>query len=170
MILLLSFEADFRSAVCGASQLPHCLGTKLSAMRTLGRIVALCFTKRIIPPILLLLLSAAPACNWFRDFDFARGARVTGGNPELGRKQLAQHSCGSCHTIPGVPKAEGKSAGSLAGWSGRSTFLNRFPNTPESLEQWLENPSHRKPGTNMPNLNISQKDSRDIAAYLFSIN
>ena len=59
-------------------------------MRTLGRIVALCFTKRIIPPILLLLLSAAPACNWFRDFDFARGARVTGGNPELGRKQLAQ--------------------------------------------------------------------------------
>lgn len=120
--------------------------------------------------ILLALLPAAPACNWFRDFDFTRGARMTGGNPELGRKKLAQYSCISCHVIPGVPKGEGKSAPSLANWSGRQTFLNTFPNTPENLEKWLESPSHRKPNTTMPNLNIGPKDSRDIAAYLFSIN
>lgn len=95
---------------------------------------------------------------------------MTGGNPELGRKKLAQYSCISCHVIPGVPKGEGKSAPSLANWSGRQTFLNTFPNTPENLEKWLENPSHRKPNTTMPNLNIGPKDSRDIAAYLFSIN
>jgi hypothetical protein len=83
--------------------------------------------------ILLALLPAAPACNWFRDFDFTRGARMTGGNPELGRKKLAQYSCISCHVIPGVPKGEGKSAPSLANWSGRQTFLNTFPNTPENL-------------------------------------
>ena len=72
--------------------------------------------------ILLALLLAAPACNWFRDFDFARGARMTGGNPELGRKKLAQYSCISCHVIPGVPKGEGKSAPSLAIGPGARSF------------------------------------------------
>ena len=124
----------------------------------------------ILLALLVVPIGALPACNWFRDFDFKRGARLTGGDPELGRKKLAQRSCGSCHVIPGVPRAEGKSAPSLAGWSGRSTFLNNFPNTPENLEKWLDKPSHRKPGTTMPDINISPEDSRDMAAYLFSIN
>ena len=120
--------------------------------------------------ILLTLVLALSACNWFRDFDFARGARLTGGDPELGRKKLAMRSCVSCHSIPGVPRGEGKSAPSLAHWSGRSTFLNTYPNTPENLEKWLEKPSHRKPGTTMPDMSINPQDSRDMAAYLFSIN
>jgi cytochrome c2 len=124
----------------------------------------------ILMTLLVVLIGALPACNWFRDFDFARGARLTGGDPELGRKKLAQRSCGSCHVIPGVPRAEGKSAPSLAGWSGRGTFLNTYPNTPENLEKWLDKPSHRKPGTAMPDINISPQDVRDMTAYLFSIN
>jgi cytochrome c2 len=73
--------------------------------------------------------------------------------------------------IPGVARAEGKSAPSLAGWHGRSSFLNNaYQNTPENLEKWLDRPSHRKPGTAMPDINISPEDSRDMAAYLFSIN
>ena len=95
---------------------------------------------------------------------------MTGGNPELGRKKLGRYSYISCHAIPGVPKGEGKSAPSLANWSGPQIFLNTFPNTPENLEKWLENPSHRKANTTMPNLNISPQDSRDMAAYLFSLN
>lgn len=110
------------------------------------------------------------SCNWFREFDFARGARMTGGNPEIGRRVLAQRSCISCHTIPGVPKADGNSAPSLAHWAGRRDFLDRFPNTPENLIKWLSNPSHMKPGTKMPQLNVTEKESRDMAAYLFSIN
>ena len=119
---------------------------------------------------LLILLLVLSACNWFRPFDFARGARLTGGDPEVGRKKLAMRSCGSCHFIPGVPRAEGKSAPSLAGWSGRRTFLNTYPNTPENLEKWLDKPSHRKPGTAMPDINLSPQDCRDMTAYLFSIN
>jgi len=95
---------------------------------------------------------------------------MTGGNPELGRKRLAQHSCVSCHVIPGVPRGDGKSAQSLAHWYWRRTFLNTYKNTPENLEKWLEMPSHRKPSTAMPDLNVSPQDSRDMAAYLFSIN
>ncbi|MFZ0687989.1 MAG: c-type cytochrome [Terriglobales bacterium] len=120
---------------------------------------------------LLTLLLGLSACNWFRDFDFERGARLTGGDPEMGRKRLAMRSCGSCHFIPGVPRAEGKTAPSLAGWYGRHTFLNKaYENTPDNLEKWLDRPSHRKPGTNMPDINLSPQESRDMAAYLFSIN
>jgi cytochrome c2 len=120
--------------------------------------------------IVLMLTLALSGCNWFRDFDFARGVRMTGGSPEAGRTKLAMHSCGSCHFIPGVPRAEGTSGPSLAGWSGRSTFLNTYKNTPENLEKWLDKPSHRKPGTNMPDISLSPEECRDMTAYLFSIN
>ena len=114
-----------------------------------------------------ILLSAG--CSWFRDFDFTQGAAMTGGDPNIGKRSLAQHSCISCHAIPGVPKGDGNSAPTLAHWSKRKTFLESYPNTPDNLIKWLQNPSHIKPGTKMPNLNVSEKDSRDIAAYLFSI-
>jgi cytochrome c len=120
--------------------------------------------------VLVTFLLTLAACNWFRDFDFARGARLTGGAPEAGRTKLAMRACGSCHVIPGVPRAEGKSAPSLAGWSARRTFLNNVPNTPAELEKWLDKPSHRKPGTNMPDIALSPQDARDMTAYLFSIN
>ena len=81
------------------------------------------------------------------------------------------HSCGSCHVIPGVIRAEGNSAPPLDGWSGRKKFLDgRYENTAENVEKWLDKPSHRKPGTNMPDMNLSPEESRDITAYLFSIN
>ena len=86
--------------------------------------------KKLASFILLALLVALPACNLNRQFDFMRGARLTGGNPELGRKRLAQHSCVSCHVIPGVPRGDGNSAQSLAHWSARRTFLNTCENTP----------------------------------------
>lgn len=126
--------------------------------------------KKMVTFTLLTLLLTLSACNWFRDFDFERGARLTGGNPEVGRKKLGHYSCVSCHVIPGVPRGSGKSGPSLANWSARRTFLDTYPNTPENLEKWLEKPSHRKPGTAMPDITITPQDSRDITAYLFSIN
>ena len=95
---------------------------------------------------------------------------MTGGNPEVGRRVLAQRSCISCHTIPGVPKGDGNTAPSLAHWSRQKQLLGVRPNTPENLIAWLRNPSHVKPGTRMPQLNVTDQESRDMAAYLFSIN
>jgi cytochrome c2 len=119
--------------------------------------------------IILLFLLSGLGCSWFHPFDFAQGARLTGGDPQLGRRALALHSCISCHTIPGVPKGDGNSAPSLAHWSKHHEFIGERANTPENLMQWLHNPAHMKPGTKMPNMNVSEKDSRDMAAYLFSI-
>lgn len=127
-------------------------------------------TQKLAALILLTLIMALSACDWFRDFNFERGARLSGGDPQMGRKQLGMHSCVSCHVIPGVPKADGTKGPSLVHWYRRSTFLNTYPNTPENMEKWLAMPSHRKPGTSMPDLNVSQQESRDMTAYLFSIN
>jgi cytochrome c2 len=120
--------------------------------------------------ILLALFLAFFAWNYFRNFNFSRGARMTGGNPELGRQKLAQHSCVSCHMIPGVPNANGTLAPSLASWSKHPKLLDSYPNTPANLESWLQHPSHFKPGTTMPDMDVSPRDSRDMAAYLYSIN
>lgn len=119
----------------------------------------------------LALMLVGPGCSRFREFDFGHGARLTGGDPDLGRKKFAaafvrflpRHS-------PGVPKADGTIAASLEHWSWRRTFLDKYPNTPANLEKWLENPSCLKPGTSMPDMDVSPQNSRDMAAYLFSIN
>jgi len=122
----------------------------------------------IIVMLTVILLSG---CDYFREFDFARGARLTGGDPQSGRKKLAQRSCVSCHTIPGVVHGEGKSGPSLEHWHRRSTFLDGlYQNTPENVEKWLDKPSHRKLGTHMPDIDLSPQESRDMTAYLFSIN
>jgi len=139
-------------------------------MNTADLVSNLCKMKKLATFILLTLILALPACGWLRDLNFERGARLTGGDPEAGRKKLGQHSCVSCHVIPGVPMATGTSAPSLEHWYWRRTFVDNYPNTPANMEEWLEKPSHRKPGTNMPDLSISPQDSRDMTAYLFSIN
>jgi len=118
----------------------------------------------------VLLCASIIACDRLREFDFERGAKVTGGNPEMGRRQLGRHSCTSCHIIPGVPKADGNRGPSLEHWASRRNFLDTLPNTPGNLEKWLRTPSHVKPGTRMPDLDVTADDSRDMTAYLFSIN
>ena len=125
---------------------------------------------RVIALLFLIVALAPAACNYVRGFDFARGQRMTGGNPELGRTKLARHSCVSCHVIPGLPNTGASLAPPLGSWSGRRKFLESVPNTPANLETWIENPSHMKPGTNMPDMNVSPEDSRDMAAYVYSIN
>jgi len=39
-------------------------------------------------------------------------------------------------------------------------------NTPENLAIWLHDPNRFKPGSNMPNLQLSTDDVRDLVAYL----
>jgi cytochrome c1 len=98
------------------------------------------------------------------------GARLTGGDPELGRKKLGDHSCVSCHIIPGVANASGTLAPSLASWFRRTKIAGFSPNTPANLERWIQSPARLKPETSMPDMNVSAQDSRDMAAYLYSLN
>ncbi len=98
-----------------------------------------------------------------------RAQALTGGDPERGRKAIAARPCGSCHAIPGVAGAAGKVGPSLAGFSGRLYIGGRAANTPDNLVQWIEDPHRIDPQNAMPPMGVGEKEARDIAAYLYTL-
>jgi cytochrome c1 len=36
------------------------------------------------------------------------------------------------------------------------------------MQQWIRNPQHVSPGTAMPDLNVGERDARDITAFLYT--
>jgi cytochrome c1 len=44
-----------------------------------------------------------------------------------------------------------------------------MPNTPGNLIRWIRNPRSVEPGTAMPALGLSEREARDIAAYLYEL-
>jgi cytochrome c1 len=85
-----------------------------------------------------------------------------------GQLLIAQKGCGGCHTVPGVPAANGVIGPSLAGVASRATIADgAVPNNgPDDLKRWIMNPPAVKPGTPMPNLGLSDDEATKIVAYL----
>lgn len=81
---------------------------------------------------------------------------------------MQQKGCGGCHTIPGVPAANGNIGPNLAGVASRSTIAaGAVPNNgSDDLKRWIANPPAVKPGTAMPNLGLTDDEAGKIAAYL----
>jgi cytochrome c len=78
-----------------------------------------------------------------------------------------QAGCGGCHVIPGVPGASGTVGPSLAGVASRRTIAGNVPNNgPDDLKRWIMNPQAVKPGTQMPNLGLSDDQATRIVAFL----
>jgi cytochrome c1 len=95
------------------------------------------------------------------------GAQV--GVAERGRLLLAQYQCGSCHTIPQVAGARGTSGPLLVAFGRRSYIAGHVPNRPEALVRWIVNPAAVVPGTTMPSMGVSERDARDMAAFLHTL-
>jgi cytochrome c len=94
---------------------------------------------------------------------------VRGGDAHRGRVAIRNYGCGACHVIPGIRAAQGTVGPPLSMWERRTYIAGQVPNTPELLVRWLEAPQAIEPGTAMPNLGVTPKDARDIAAYLYTI-
>ncbi len=107
---------------------------------------------------LLLPAAIAIACS---------GAHAA--SAERGRRLLAQYQCGSCHTIPGVASAGGRTAASLHGFGSRSYIAGRLANGPELLARWIVQPRALVPDTRMPSMGVSPADASDMAAYLMEL-
>jgi cytochrome c1 len=58
---------------------------------------------------------------------------------------------------------------SLEGIASRSYLAGRLPNEPLSLIRWIRHPREVDPETAMPELNVSDADARDMAAYLYTL-
>lgn len=93
---------------------------------------------------------------------------LTGGDPTKAAALVTRYGCAGCHTIPGLPGADGKVAPPLTDLRARVYIGGVLPNTAENLVNWIVDPRRFSPRTAMPATGISSAEARDIAAYLYA--
>jgi cytochrome c1 len=92
-----------------------------------------------------------------------------GGDATRGSMLLQQYGCSACHTIPGVRGANAAIGPSLDRLGRRVYVAGVLPNSPSELARWIRAPDVVKPGTGMPNANVTERDATDMVAYLYQL-
>jgi cytochrome c len=95
---------------------------------------------------------------------------IPGGDPERGREAFVEYGCHSCHSIPGVARADAFVGPPLENWAERSFIAGQFPNEPDTLIRWIMDPQAMIPGTAMPDMGVSEQAARDMSAYLYTLS
>lgn len=98
------------------------------------------------------------------------GTGATLGSAAAGKHAIEQYLCVTCHRIPGVTGADKDVGPTLAGIARRKYIGGVLENSPENMIRWLRNPQEIDPLSAMPNLHIKERDLRDIAAYLYTLD
>ncbi len=91
------------------------------------------------------------------------------GNAHHGKELIEGYGCGGCHTIPGVPNANGLVGPPLLYFSRRTMIAGELPNTQENLIRWIQHPRQVEEHTAMPDLGLDEDQAYDIAAYLYTL-
>ena len=94
---------------------------------------------------------------------------MPGADAGEGRAAIERVGCGACHVIPGVAWPEGEVGPSLQGFAGQGLIAGRLPNRPEVLAAFVRDAPALVPGTAMPAMPLSEEESRDVAAYLYTL-
>jgi cytochrome c2 len=79
-------------------------------------------------------------------------------------KRLATQWCASCHL---VAQDQAKASTDAPPFM---TIAKRPEKDLEKLPTFLANPAHTKPGTQMPNFDLSRQKISDLVAYIRSLN
>lgn len=83
-----------------------------------------------------------------------------------GLKIFEQRTCINCHAIRGTAGNQ-RIGPDLTHLAGRATLAaGAAENTPANLARWLANPDSIKPGSHMPNLQLSEAEVNALVAYL----
>ena len=91
--------------------------------------------------------------------------------PEVakGRETFLANACVGCHLIKGTTAA-GKVGPELTQIASKKNIAGTLsPVNAENLTKWLKNPQAVKPGTQMPNLGLSDQTVADIVSYLITL-
>ena len=91
------------------------------------------------------------------------------GDARRGRIAMQEHDCGVCHVIPGVTGARGRVGPPLRHFSRNVYVAGKFPNQPAVLSAWLLDPPAMAPQTAMPAAGLTEREARDMAAYLYTL-
>jgi cytochrome c oxidase subunit II len=116
-------------------------------------------------------VTALPKAEYVRWAESQRQLARDPSTPRLrhGQEVFLRASCTLCHTIAGTPAA-GKVAPDLTHIGSRRWLAAAtLPNRAEFLRQWIVDPQHIKPGSNMPATNIAADDLTALAEYLESL-
>ncbi len=84
-------------------------------------------------------------------------------------RQPANHSCVACHAVESV--SFGVLGPNLTHVANRTTLAaGILPNTTEGLTRWLGDPPREKPGSLMPDIDLSDQEIAALVAYLQSLD
>ena len=120
--------------------------------------------------LFLTIVLATTGCDRLSERTVKRAATLTGGgNARSGRIEIRRYGCNACHDIAGVPGARGLIGPPLDGISQRYYIAGELPNTPDNLIRWIQHPHAVEAHTAMPEMGVTEQDSRDIAAYLYTL-
>ena len=134
-----------------------------SERRTLRRESALLVTRATVLLLAVLPLSACDRASG------DQGHLIPNADAGRGRTAISRYGCGSCHTIPGITGAEGLVGPPLAQIASRVYIAGVLSNEPDNMIRWIQNPPAVDSKTAMPNMGVTQRDARDIAAYLYTL-
>lgn len=118
-----------------------------------------------------LLVAAGAVAEYFVDTKrevVERSVKMTGGDPERAPALARQFGCAGCHSIPGVPGAQGRVGPPLVGLAQRVYVAGTLPNTPENVIRFILQPRVYSPNTAMPVTGIDERGARDMVAYLYA--
>jgi cytochrome c oxidase subunit 2 len=92
------------------------------------------------------------------------------GRSLLAGQQQFLRNCGPCHAVRGT-EAGGEVGPDLTHLMSRATLAaETLPNTAGDLLKWIAYPQDLKPGTNMPNLDLPDRDFAAIRDYLLTLD
>lgn len=86
-----------------------------------------------------------------------------------GRLTLTQYGCHGCHRIDGVAGPDSHVGPPLHDFARRLTLPGARPNTHAQVVAWLRDPRAIDPHSAMPDLGVTERDARDMAAYLATL-
>lgn len=117
--------------------------------------------KTVVPFLLLVVAACKPPPEQRHPMPEA--------SAERGRAIIARVGCTSCHTVPGIRWPQGQVGPALHGFAASNLISGKLPNRPDILAAYVANAPVVLPGTTMPAMPISEREARDVAAYLYTL-
>jgi hypothetical protein len=114
----------------------------------------------------VLALLALAACG---ESDTVEGDRLVEGDPASGLRTMARLDCNVCHAVPGLRRPTGNVGPPLEGFARRGYVGGILPNRPGLLVRWIRNAPEFAPDTAMPPFEMSEREARNIASYLYTL-
>ena len=117
----------------------------------------------------VIAAGAVGGARWYSQQQSEAIARaLTGGEPSRAPDIIRRYGCSGCHTIPGIPGADGLVGASLSDIKHRVYVGGVAFNSPENLTRWIVSPQAFSEHSAMPATGISEVEARDVAAYLYA--